>query len=248
MEERTMSKKGFLGGKNSNAYIVFYSAVMVTIVAVALAFTSLSLKDRQKANELNEKKDAIVASLGLEKGSYDSVIEAYMINAEGEVVSTDANETIQNLFDLKKCFASGQYPVFENKETKEVVVPLTGAGLWDEIWGYVAFQSDMNTIKGAIFDHAGETPGLGAEIATPKYQAQFAGKQIYQDGQFVGIEIVKGGAPEGDVHAVDAVTGGTKTSDGLKNMIKDCLQNYDAFFKARVNGEAAEVVTTENAE
>ena len=227
-----MSKKGFLGGKNSNAYIVFYSTVMVVIVALLLAFTSLSLKERQQANEINEKKDAIVASLGLEKGSYDSAIEAYVVNATGEKVEVEG-EVIKLLSKLADCYAAGKYPVFENKTTGEVVIPVTGKGLWDDIWGYVALGADMNTIKGVIFDHAGETPGLGAEIATPKYQAQFVGKTIYEGGQFVGINIVKGGAPEGDNHAVDAVTGGTKTSIGLENMIKDCLQCYDAFIMSR---------------
>lgn len=241
-----MSKKGFLGGKNSNAYIVFYSTVMVVIVAILLAFTSLSLKEKQQANELNEKKDAIVASLGLEKGTYDSVIEAYVVNKAGEKIET-TNTPLKKLFNLAASYAEGEYPVFENTATGEVVFPVTGKGLWDDIWGYVALCADMNTIKGAIFDHAGETPGLGAEIATPKYQAQFPGKTIYQDGEFVGIEIVKGGAPEGDNHAVDAVTGGTKTSDGLENMIKDCLGCYDAFIKARA-AAATEVVLTENAE
>ena len=156
-----MGKKKFLGGKNSNAYIVFYSTVMVVIVAIMLAFTSLSLKDRQNANELNEKKDAIVASLGLEKGSYDEVIEAYVVNKEGQVIET-AETPLQKLFDLVGSHAKGEYPVFENKATGEVVFPLTGKGLWDDIWGYVALEADLNTIKGAIFDHAGETPGLGA--------------------------------------------------------------------------------------
>lgn len=231
-----MSNKKFLGGKNSNAYIVFYSTVMVIIVAVLLAFTSLSLKERQQANELNEKKNAIVASLGLEKGSYDAAINAYVVNGNGEVVNTDGAATLQKLFDLPACYAAGEFPVFENKANGEVVVPLTGKGLWDDIWGYVALGADMNTIKGAIFDHAGETPGLGAEIATAKYQAQFIEKQIYNNGEFVGIEVVKGGADEGDIHAVDAVTGGTKTSDGLESMIKDCLKCYDAFFKTRIGG------------
>ena len=241
-----MSKKGFLGGKNSNAYIVFYSSVMVIIVAILLAFTSLSLKDKQNANILNEKKDAIVASLGLEKGSYDSVIEAYVVNKEGVVVET-ADTPLDKLFGLTASYAAGEYPVFENKTTGEVVFPVTGKGLWGDIWGYVALQGDLNTVKGVIFDHAGETPGLGAEIATPKYQAQFVGKTIYEEGAFVGVEIVKGGAPEGDNHAVDAVTGGTKTSEGLENMIKDCLSCYDAFIKART-AAATEVVETVNAE
>ncbi len=241
-----MSKKGFLGGKNSNAYIVFYSTVMVIIVAVLLAFTSLSLKERQEANELNEKKDAIVASMGLAKGTYDSVIDAYVVNKEGEVINTTATP-LKKLFDLPASFAAGEYPVFENKTTGEVVLPLTGKGLWDDIWGYIALGADMNTIKGAIFDHAGETPGLGAEIATPKYQAQFQGQTIYEGEQLVGINVVKGGA-QGAAHSVDAVTGGTKTSDGLENMIKECLKCYDAFFKSRTATPEAEVVETVNAE
>lgn len=242
-----MSKKGFLGGKNSNAYIVFYSTVMVVIVALLLAFTSLSLKDKQEANELNEKRDAIVTSIGLEKGSYNSTISAYVVNAQGEKLDIDENDTLLKLFDLPASFAAGEYPVFENKTTGEVVVPLTGKGLWDDIWGYVALAADMNTIKGVIFDHAGETPGLGAEIATPKYQAQFPGLTIYEGANLVGIEVVKGGA-KGAAHSVDAVTGGTKTSDGLELMIKDCLKCYDAFFKARQAKANVEVVETVNAE
>lgn len=251
MEDKTMSKKGFLGGKNSNAYIVFYSTVMVVIVAVLLAFTSLSLKDKQQANELNEKKDAIVASLGLEKGSYDSVIEAYVVDKEGKKIET-TDDALKKLFDLPKSFAAGEYPVFENKATGEIVLPLTGKGLWDVIWGYIALNADLNTIKGVIFDHAGETPGLGAEIATPKFQAHFTDEPhtIYEGDTLVGIRVVKGGAEKGDPHAVDAVTGGTKTSKGLEDMIKDCLGCYDAFIKGRLAATAAteEVVLTENAE
>lgn len=241
-----MSKKGFLGGKNSNAYIVFYSTVMVVLVALLLAVTSLSLKDKQQANEINEKKDAIVASLGLEKGTYDKVIDAYVVNAAGEKVAVEG-EVISLLNKLADNYAEGKYVVFENKESGEVVIPVTGKGLWDDIWGYVALGADMNTIKGAIFDHAGETPGLGAEIATPKYQAQFPGLTIYEGEELVGIYVVKGGA-KGAAHSVDAVTGGTKTSNGLENMIKDCLQCYDAFFKARTAAANEEVVETVNAE
>lgn len=241
-----MSKKGFLGGKNSNAYIVFYSTVMVVLVALLLAVTSLSLKDKQQANEINEKKDAIVASLGLEKGTYDKVIDAYVVNAAGEKVAVEG-EVISLLNKLADNYAEGKYVVFENKESGEVVIPVTGKGLWDDIWGYVALGADMNTIKGAIFDHAGETPGLGAEIATPKYQAQFPGLTIYEGEELVGIYVVKGGA-KGAAHSVDAVTGGTKTSIGLENMIKDCLQCYDAFFKARTAAANEEVVETVNAE
>ena len=61
-----------------------------------------------------------------------------------------------------------------------MVIPVTGMGLWGPVWGYIALEKDMDTVAGIIMAHKGETPGLGAEIATPKYQAQFVGKKIFR--------------------------------------------------------------------
>ena len=59
-----------------------------------------------------------------------------------------------------------RFPLYvaEVEAEKFYIVPLRGAGLWDAIWGYVALEDDMNTIKGAVFDHKGETAGLGAKL------------------------------------------------------------------------------------
>ena len=48
-----------------------------------------------------------------------------------------------------------QLPVFicEKQGSTYYVVPLRGKGLWGPIWGYMSFESDMNTIYGAVFDH-----------------------------------------------------------------------------------------------
>ncbi|MBP3425705.1 MAG: FMN-binding protein [Rikenellaceae bacterium] len=116
--------------------------------------------------------------------------------------------------------------------------------------GYIALNSDMNTIKGIVLDHAGETPGLGAEIKTDKFEGSFVGKTIYEGSDLVSIEIVKGGAPEGAAHAIDALSGATKTVQGVQSMLKTCLSYYDAFFKSKV-APAEEVETecnTENTE
>lgn len=225
------AKKKFLGGKNSNAYIIFYATVMVVIVAALLAFTAMSLKSRQDSNVLGEKKTAIMQSLGLE-GSYDDVVTAYVVDAQGDVMSQyDGDAALQMLFDLPGAYADGTLPVFESEADGLYVIPVTGKGLWDEIWGYVALKSDMNTINGVVFSHAGETPGLGAEIATPKFWAMFPDKTIFEGNEFVGINVVKGGADEGDKHAVDGLTGGTKTAIGLQNMIKDSIAKYVPFLK-----------------
>lgn len=217
--------------KNGNLYIVLYSVAMVVLVAVLLSVTALSLQSRQNANVLNEKKNAILQSLGQvdEKGNaavkYDEYVDAFAVDAEGNVVEgIDKDETLNLLFDLKGAIEAGKFPVFKSADGC-YVFPVTGQGLWDVIWGYVALEPDLNTIAGVALDHKGETPGLGAEIATPKHQALYKGKQIFENGEFVSVTLRKGGAKD-PLHEVDAITGGTKTSDGVSAMLKDCLKNY----------------------
>ena len=241
-------KKKFLGGKNSNAYIIFYSTVMVVLVAAVLAFAALYLKPYQDANVLNEKKDAILATIGAADADYDDMIKGYAVDASGNVVeSVTGEQALDMLFDLRGAMAAGKYPVFESSNS-EYVVPVIGKGLWGDIWGYVALKSDLSTVAGAVFSHAGETPGLGAEISTEKYQAQFVGKQIYEGDKLVGISVVKGGAAPDDIHGVDAISGGTKTSQGLQNMLMDCLVNYAPFFEKLKTQEAAGEETMSNQE
>lgn len=232
--------------KNGNLYIVIYSVVMVVVVAVLLSVTALSLQSRQNNNVLNEKKNAILQSLGkYENGvateDYDSYIEAFVVDGDGNVVEgVDGNETLNKLFDLKTAIENKTYPVFKSQDGR-YVFPVTGNGLWDVIWGYVALEADLNTISGVVLDHKGETPGLGAEIATPKHQSLYKGKKIFEGADFVSVKLKKGGAKD-PVHEVDAITGGTKTSDGVTAMLYDCLKNYLPYIVAETSvPEPAEV-------
>ena len=120
-----------------------------------------------------------------------------------------------------------------NGETK-YVMPLTGKGLWDAIWGYVAVNADKNTIYGVYFSHKGETAGLGAIITEyEKFQKQFEGKKVLNaDKSAVLISVAKKGKfVEGltDESRCDAITGATLTSDGVNNMLHECLSRYMTF-------------------
>jgi Na+-transporting NADH:ubiquinone oxidoreductase subunit C len=219
---------------------------MVVVVAVLLSVAALGLKPRQEANMLNEKKTQIVKALGEDPATvaYDSVItKAVILDASGAVVSEDVNEVFAALNDLNGSFAAQRYPIFV--ATSGVVVPLYGAGLWGPIWGYIALDADMNTVKGIVLDHAGETPGLGAEITTAKHQAMYPGKTIYEGDAIVGVTLKKGGADKSNAHEVDAITGGTKTSDGVTAMISDCLNYYKPYFDA-ARAAATEVEAESN--
>lgn len=244
--------------KNSNTYIIIYSTVMVVIVAILLAVASLSLQARQTANELNEKKNNILNSLGVDPVStdFDSFVKAYLVDvngAEKAIEPTEAFNLMKTNKSLRESIADGKYILF-GAEDGRVVVPVIGKGLWDDIWGYIALENDMNTVAGIVLAHKGETPGLGAEIATPKHEAQYKGKKLFRDGEFVSITLRKGGAKDAD-YEVDAISGGTKTSDGVTAMLRNCLVNYVPFFTAQVQQaqpaaeeQGAEVSNDQNVE
>ena len=218
---------------NSNAYIIIYSVVMVVVVAVLLAVTSLSLQERQQANMLNEKQQQIVKSLGEnpETSSYgDVVAQAVMLDKNGKAIEGKSESDIfASLSDLTASFEAGEFPIFKAKNGC-VVIPVYGAGLWGPIWGYVALEPDMNTVKGIVMDHSGETPGLGAEITTSKVQGAFVGKTIFEGNDFVSVSMRKGGATNN--HEVDAISGGTKTCDGVNAMLKSGLEGYLPYINA----------------
>ena len=229
VEIEDAKKKGMLSDKNGNAYIIMYSTVMVVIVATLLAVAALSLQKRQYANELNEKKSSILSSLSAQDQDYDTFIDAYVVDARGEKV--EGQDVFELLKDLQGAFDDGKFPVFEAKDGR-VVIPVTGTGLWGPVWGYVALEKDMDTMAGIIMAHKGETPGLGAEIATPKYQALFVGKKIFKGDEFVSVKLRKGGAQDPE-HEVDAISGGTKTSDGVTAMLYNSLHHYLPLLEAK---------------
>ena len=218
---------------NSNAYIILYSVVMVVVVAVLLAVTSLSLQERQQANMLNEKQQQIVKALGEnpETSSYgDVVAQAVMLDKNGKAIEGKSESDIfASLSDLTASFEAGEFPIFKAKNGC-VVIPVYGAGLWGPVWGYLALESDMDTVKGIVMDHAGETPGLGAEITTSKVQGAFVGKTIFEGDDFVSVSMRKGGATNNP--EVDAISGGTKSCDGVNAMLKSGIEGYLPFLNA----------------
>mgnify|MGYP006188422167 FL=1 len=225
---------------NSNKYTIGFSFVMVVIVALLLAFASEGLKPMQNQNIEREKMQNILKSVGVEvtrdeaKGAYDKYItEAIVLNEKGEKIEGDAFKV-----DVLKEYKSGgqkNFPIFiyENEGNKKYIIPLVGKGLWGPIWGYIALESDKNTVAGASFDHKGETPGLGAEINQGWFQEPFVGKKVFDEsGNYQSIKVKKGGAPEDDKHGVDAISGGTITGNGVTEMLVRTLKTYEPYLKS----------------
>lgn len=227
--------------RNSNTYTFIFAILMVVVVAAGLAFTATTLKPLQDENIRQEKMQNILSTIGLNVNRTQAseqfsqyVKQELALNLDGTVNEDVDAFKIELMKETKKPNEEQSFPLYiAEKEGKTFyVIPLFGAGLWKEIWGYIALDSDQNTVVGASFDHAGETAGLGAEINQSWYEDQYIGKTIFDEsGDFVSVTAVKGGAKAGDPHAVDAISGGTITSDGVTNMITERLENYLPYFK-----------------
>ena len=222
---------------NSNSYTLIYASVMVVIVAFLLAFISNSLKDRQDENVRLDKMKQILSAINVDSKGQDVqalyaqyVKEAEILNVNGEVVETTGGFDINMASEMAKPVADRLLPLYiceVNGETK-YVIPLSGAGLWGPIWGYVGLDDDKDTVFGIFFSHASETPGLGAEITTTKFTSEFFGKKVLKNGQ-VALAVEKFGKVTDPVYQVDGISGGTITSIGVSNMIMDCMSLYYKF-------------------
>ena len=222
--------------RDSNGYTILYASVMVVFVAVLLAFTSEALRSAQQKNSDNDKRQQILRSVHVKasknetEAQYKALIkEAFLVNDQGEKVAGDAFSS-----DAAKMFAEHTYPVFVatiDGQTKYVLA-MYGAGLWGPIWGYISLNEDMNTVFGADFSHHSETPGLGAEISTTDFSSRFEGKQVFKNGEFKSIAIVKSGKTVQKQDYVDGISGGTITSQGVDQMLQKSLSQYVGFLNA----------------
>jgi Na+-transporting NADH:ubiquinone oxidoreductase subunit C len=212
----------------------------VILVAVLLSAASLGLKSKQENNVKQEKMQSILSSVGVQvdrsgaEEVYNTVIEKVLTIKGGEVVSEDRETgfSIDMATAIKSSNMDREVPLYvANKDGQTFyIVPLRGKGLWGPVWGFVSLESDGNTVVGANFGHKSETPGLGAEITTPMFTDQFPGKKISEAGMFQSISVVKKGTSNGD-YAVDGISGGTITSNGVNDMLADCLAPYAEYFK-----------------
>jgi Na+-transporting NADH:ubiquinone oxidoreductase subunit C len=232
---------------------------MTIVVALVLSVMVSGLKSKHSENEAVYNKKGILSAVSTQlgkdvntmsnkevQGIFSTQIEQKVVNMKGEELTpeqikvatngtADSAEKIDLGKEAKKPEAERLLPVFTYTgadKKKYNILYVRGKGLWDEIWGYVAFEDDWNTIAGEAFDHKGETPGLGAEIKDNKsWYSQFTGKKIYDNkGEYTSISVVKGGVKD-PTNEVDAISGATITGKGVNEMLHRGLKYYESYIQ-----------------
>ncbi len=243
---------------HNTRYTITFVLILSAVVALLLTGFREGTKDLALAGEEIFNKRAILKTIESELGegmkvgdlSADQVNEIFNTKIDQKVLDMKGN-VLSEAQVMEKGYKGGRaididirkekkkpemdrvLPLFEySGKEKLYIMSVIGSGLWDLIWGNIAIRSDKSTVVGASFDHAGETPGLGAEIKdNPKFPASYAGKKVYDKaGNYVSITARKGGAIDMD-HDVDGLSGATVTADGVTEMMVRGLKYYEPYLQ-----------------
>jgi Na+-transporting NADH:ubiquinone oxidoreductase subunit C len=239
--------------RDSNGYTFIFATLMVLVVASTLAFTASSLKSLQADNVRKEKMQNILSTIGIQtdREQAETLYKQYITGTLALDHLGNTDETVDAFQlklnnEIKKPAKEQRFPLYKAvvDDMSYYIVPLRGSGLWDAIWGYIALKSDINTIQGAVFDHKGETAGLGAEITQQWFMDRFKEEKVFDtSGQLVGINVSKTNNypkdTDKDDHEVDAISGATITGDGVTDMIKERLAHYIPYFEKEKNAVAS---------
>ncbi len=230
-----------------NIYSFVFAAIVSLVCSLALTAVSQGLKEKQKVNMVLDKRKNILNVVKLESGLEEGVTAEELLKLYKEkireVVVNDKGVVLKgkdaSVIDPEH--AKGEYPLYIYKEKGRVMAyafPIVGKGLWSTIYGYLAIEPDGKTVRGITFYQQGETPGLGAEIASKWFQKNFEGKKIWDDkeGKTVPIRVVKGKldsrfSTEEASHLVDGISGATLTGKGVTRMLKKWVKIYDPFLE-----------------
>lgn len=241
---------------HSTKYVVGFVTALTAGVAIILSLLFTSWEEQSKINEAIFNKRAILSAItdyldeDPKEMTEERVLDVFDSNVEQIALTNDGGtvdmagvqasgyvggkpEHIDMKKEKKKDADERILPlyVFDSPKGKLFIISVRGKGLWDEIWGNVALKSDFSTIAGVVFDHKGETPGLGAEIKdNPAFPAQFKGKTFFDaEGNYVGVDVEKGKA-KNVAHNVDGISGATVTSVGVGDMLIEGYEHYAPYF------------------
>ena len=236
---------------SQSSYTVVFAAVVCVVCAVLVAGAAVALRDRQAVNvEIDRQKNVLMAAGEMRTDEVLSPAEVADRFASFAPVAVDLQTGKEDAafvvagYDQRKSLGSAQTSfaapsgnlaqimrlpnravVYKKVDAggalDMLVLPIEGKGLWSTMYGFLALDADLNTIRGLTFYQHGETPGLGGEVDNPRWKALWPGRKAFNDAGEPVIEVVRGraGTVEQDPHRVDGLSGATLTSRGVMHTV-----------------------------
>jgi Na+-transporting NADH:ubiquinone oxidoreductase subunit C len=246
--------------------IVALSLCIVCSVIVSTA--AVVLKPAQEVNKTLDRKRNILAAAGmlqegvsiedqfgqvtprvvdLRTGRFADDVDVDKYDQRKAAKDPSASDRLDAAQDTAKISRREHYALVylvegDNGEVEKIILPIRGYGLWSTLYGFIALESDGNTVAGLGFYEHAETPGLGGEVDNPRWKAFWPGKQVYKDDA-VEIALIKGSVDPGSANApwqIDGLAGATLTARGVSNLVQFWLgeNGFQPFINNLKSGEA----------
>lgn len=258
-----------MSSNDSTQKTLFVAFLLCIVCSVIVSTAVVMLKPIQEVNKTLDRKRNILAAAGLLVE--DKSIEEQFMNVQTRIVDMRTGRFAEGAVDpekydnrkaakdpglseeltadqdLAKISRREQFALIyivedAQGDIEKIILPIRGYGLWSTLHGFIALESDGNTIAGLGFYEHGETPGLGGEVDNPRWKAIWPGKQVYRDGD-VEISLIKGAVDPAGASAdweVDGLAGATLTSTGVTNLVHFWLgeDGFEPFLNNLRAGEA----------
>lgn len=148
------------------------------------------------------------------------------IEKTGRTNLISEKKAIQMLRAMRLKNTIDSLPLFEVKNSNNVIITVNGKGLWGPIWALILIDKTSREVQKIQFNHKAETPGLGAKITEEKFCKQYLNQIIEFSHQQTSIL-----QKDGSASKIDAIAGATITSKGVFMMMNTNLNIYSKYFQ-----------------
>ena len=254
-------------GNDSISKTFGVALALCIVCAVVVSSAAVILRPTQEINKLIDLKTNILASAGLlqegvsietqfeqitprvvdlSTGRFTDAIDAATYDqrkASKDPALSMALDPKQDPAKIKRRVNYATVYMVEGEQgIEKIILPIKGYGLWSTLYGFIALESDLQTVAGIGFYEHTETPGLGGEVDNPKWKSSWIGKQAYNQGE-LAITVLKGKADmsrAGSESQIDGLAGATLTTRGVDNLVRYWLgdQGFRPLINSLKTGEA----------
>jgi len=242
--------------QRSASYSLIFATLVCFVCAVVVSLSAVSLKDLQDTNaDLDKQKNVLIAA-GLatedevltaeEVAERFAPIESVVIDLETgeelEDVDPSGFDQLQRSMDPTTSRSAPEnparvqrlpnealvYKMTDDQGLQLLILPVEGKGLWSTLYGFLALDRDLTTIRGITFYQHKETPGLGGEVDNPKWKGLWPGRKAFNENDELAIQVIRGqaGTAQDDPHRVDGLSGATMTSRGVSSLVRFWLGEH----------------------